>query len=191
MQTEKGIFVHQENYVKELQEIEISMERKLQPDSNLTPSEQDVMRSVSGQLLWASSQTRPDLAFQTCQLSNYGADATVHALVEANKTIRKAKSSSYSLSFPTLGEPNKMKVVVYGDASHGSLPNGGSQGGCVVFLQGNGRCAPITWKSKKLERVTKSPLASEISAIADASDSGFLVASIIKQVFLLGWASSN
>ena len=77
------------------------------------------------------------------------------------------------------------KVVVYGDGSHGSLPTGASQGANMVFLSGNGRCAPIAWKSKKLDRVTKSPLASEVSAISDAADSGFLVASIVKEIYKL------
>ena len=62
-----------------------------------------------------------------------------------------------------------MKIVVYGDGSHGSLPRGASQGANIVFLTGNGR-----WRSKKLNRVTKSPLASEVSAVA--ADHGFPVA---------------
>ena len=185
MQTEKGIFVNQNAYVKNLQEIVIDAERKSQIDSQLTRSEKDVLGSVSGKLLWASSQTRPDIAFETCQLSNSGPDATVRAFLSANKAIRKARNCSFSLIFPPLGEPQNLKVTVYGDASHGALPNGASQGGSVVFLEGGGRCAAISWQSKKLDRVTKSPLASEISAIADASDSGYLVASIVKQVFCL------
>ena len=91
--------------------------------------------------------------------------------------------------FPPLGEPKDLTIVAYGDASHASLPNGASQGGSIVFLMGkDGTCAPISWKSKKLDRVTKSPLASEVSAQADTADSGYLVSSMVKEIFALSSA---
>ena len=55
----------------------------------------------------------------------------------------------------------------------------------MIFLAGNNRVAPIAWKSKKLERVTKSPLASEVSAIADAADTGHLIASMAREIYKL------
>ena len=115
---------------------------------------------MSGQLLWATSQTRPDAAFYSCHISNYGTNATVKSLIEANKTIKKLKNDKVKLSFPGLGQANNMRIVSYGDGSHASLPSGGSQGGNIVFLTGNDRAAPVVWRSKKLERITKSPLAS-------------------------------
>ena len=168
-----------------LTEISIGSDRRKQLDDQLTEDEKKTLRSVCGQLLWSTSQTRPDAAFQSCQVSNHGADATVRSLIEANRAIRKLKNDGMKLNFPGLGDPNSMKVVVYGDGTHASLPSGASQGANIVFLTGNGRAAPVTWKSKKLDRVTKSPLASEIMAVADAADSGFLVASITQELFRL------
>eukprot|EP00794_Sanderia_malayensis_P000759 gene759-47_t len=74
--------------------------------------------------------------------------------------------------------PEQIKVVAYGDGSHNSLPNGDSQGG-------GKKLAPISWKYKKLERVTKSPLATEISAVADTGNYAYLVASMLKEIFCL------
>ena len=54
-----------------------------------------------------------------------------------------------------------------------------------MFVAGNGRAAPIEWTSKKLERVTKSPLASETAAMADAADAGWLAANMLKEIFCL------
>ena len=179
------IFVDQQTYIDGLQEIQIDNNRKKQLDDPLTVEEQAQLRSACGQLLWVTSQTRPDAAFHSCWVSNYSKDATVRSLIEVNRVIRKLKADSLKINYPCLGEPNAMKVVVYGDGSHGSLPSGASQGGSVVFLTGNGRCAPISWRSKKLNRVTKSPLASEVSAVADAADNGFLVASIVKELYAL------
>ena len=54
---------------------------------------------------------------------------------------------------------------MYGDETHASLRSGASQGAELVFLRGNNRAVTITWKSKKLERVTKSSMASETMAL--------------------------
>ena len=59
------------------------------------------------------------------------------------------------------------------------------QGAMIIFLAGNGRIAPVMWQSKKLNRVTKSPLASETMAFAEAADAGYLIASLVQEVFLL------
>ena len=189
-QNGQEIFVDQRAYIEELTEISIERSRKTQLDDPLTDDEKNTLRSVAGQLLWTTSQTRPDLAFQSCIISNYGAAATVRSLIEANKAIRKLKKDNMRMCFPGLGNQNNMKIVAYGDGSHASLPSGASQGANVIFLTGNGRAAPVSWKSKKLDRITKSPLASEVMAVADAVDSGFLVASIVQEIFQLKKAPS-
>ena len=185
-QNGQEIYIDQGGYCKNLKEIDISLERKKQMDELLTSEEKAQLRSVSGQVLWATSQTRPDSAFDGCQISNNGSEATVKCLSEANKTIRKLKTDQFKILYPSLGDPTMLRVVIYGDGSHASLPSGASQGGNIVFLVGkNGKAAPVSWKSKRLDRVTKSPLATEISAVADAADHGHLVASMTEELFCL------
>ena len=54
----------------------------------------------------------------------------------------------------------------------------------MVFIEGqNGKTVPMSWQSKKLHRVTKSPLASEALALGEGADAGFLIASMMKEVF--------
>ena len=109
----------------------------------------------------------------------------MRSLTEANKAVRKVKTDDLRIVYPCLGKSTLMKIVVYADGSHASLPSGASQGANMVFVTGNGRSAPITWRSKKLDRVTKSPLATEISAAADAADHGHLVASMVRELYCL------
>ena len=45
--------------------------------------------------------------------------------------------------------------------------------------------APMCWASKKLDRVTKSPLASETFALNEGADAGVLTAAMIQEVFQL------
>ena len=44
--------------------------------------------------------------------------------------------------FPDLGNADLWKVRVYGDALHANLSTGASQGGFIVFMEGNGRDSP-------------------------------------------------
>ena len=137
-------------------------------------------------MLWVTNQTRPDVAFDTCMMSNVGKTPIVKQLKEANKALRKLKNSnSIKINIPNLGELDKLKVIVHGDASHAALPDGSSQGALIVFVSGNRHMVPVLWKSKKLRRGTKSPLASEILAVGEASDAGVLLSKTIMEAYRL------
>ena len=88
-----------------------------------------------------------------------------------NKTLKKAKKEKSQISIPDLGNLEKVKIVVYSDASFANLMDGGSQGGYVIFLQGEtGKYLPISWQSKRIKRVVKSTLAAETLAMVDAAE---------------------
>ena len=61
IQNGEGIMFDQKQYVKSLTPVTVST---LQGTMNDTPSDNEVqlLRSLSGQLLWVTSQTRPDAA---------------------------------------------------------------------------------------------------------------------------------
>ena len=115
--------------------------------------------------------------FVTC---NTGKNPSVKLLKDANRALKKLKSCELEICFPLLGNPEKLSVLAYSDATYASLVDGASQGAFIVFLQGeNGLIAPLLWQSKKLDRVTKSPLASEASAVGEAADAGYFIASLM------------
>ena len=183
-QSDEGISMDQKHYINKLQEVAVKRGR-LNTDL-LTQDEKSTLRSLSGQMLWVTNQTRPDVAFDTCMMSNVGKNPIVKQLKEANKAIRKLKNSnSIKINIPNLGELDKLRVIVHGDASHAALPDGSSQGALIVFVSGNRHMVPVLWKSKKLRRVTKSPLASEILAVGEASDAGVLLSKTIMEAYKL------
>ena len=160
------------------------MSEKRNPDSELKSEEKEYLKRLSGKMIWAASQTRPDISYETCVMSNQGRHPTVKMIRDANKAVTKLKKRNVSICFKKIGKPTQMKVKVYSDATHASLQDGSSQGGFVVLLEGeNNKYIPISWQSKRIQRVTKSPLASETLALGDAADAGFLIASLIKEVF--------
>ena len=183
-QTESEIFIDQNGYIDSIIPIPISNERRRQVDEKLDSNEVTSLRSLAGQLLWVTGTSRPDMSFLTCQVSNYGKDPTVRKLVNANKAIKKLHSEKVVLRFPKLNV-HKLQVLCYADAAHANLPTGASQGGFIIFLYDGSKVAPVTWQSKKLSRVTKSPLASEALALGDAIDSGYLIASLVREIFSL------
>ena len=86
VQTRK-VFVDQNNYISSLKPAELSTERVSQKDEELTIEEQSKLRSISGQLLWVTSQTHPDASCDRCRVSNYGKNTKVKNLLEATKAV--------------------------------------------------------------------------------------------------------
>ena len=183
-QIKDEIKVNQDNYISSIEPIKIRKDRH--QDSELTDEEKAELKSLSGKMIWAASQTRPDVAYETCVMANAGQHPTVKMIKEANKGVAKLKSKSVSVTYKNLGDPKKLKVKVYTDATHMSLQDGASQGAFIVFLQGEDeKLVPMVWQSKRLHRVTKSPLASETLSLGDGADAGYLIASMIREVFKL------
>ena len=182
VQTKSGISIDQYEYVNSLKPMEL--DNDFSGDKILSAAEKSELRSASGQFSWVVGQTRPDMAFENCQLSNYGRKPTYRYLRDANKALRKMKRNQVQLKFPKIENIEQGNIICYADATHASLPGGGSQGAHIIFIKGEGEnCVPISWQSKKLSRVTKSPLASETLAVNDGADASYLLASIMQEIF--------
>ena len=108
----------QDEYVKELQLFEIDSS---EDDRELSSDEKRLLREVAGQLLWISSQTRPDLSFDTLEMSVSKNQASIKTLKRCLKVIKKAKEKSSRLVFRPIGED--MKLFVFADAGFCNLPD--------------------------------------------------------------------
>ena len=140
----------------------------------LTEDEKAPLRSAIGQLCWLANQTRPDIAYDVCQLSVRYKSATVSDIFIANKTIKRVKNNDLKLTFPKLIDNGEYILKVFSDSSFNNLPNGGSQGGYIIFLcDTEDNAAPIQWQSRRIRRVVKSTLAAECLAMEDAVDAAF------------------
>ena len=177
------IQLNQDTYIQELEYLELPTKRAKQTREVLTPEERLAVKSVCGQLLWVANNTRPDLSYDTCQLSNIGKTGVVGDIMKLNRVIRKAKQESVKVSYPNLGDPLNWSVIVYCDASFANLADGSSQGGFIVFLSSpDSTVAPMSWQSRKLHRVTRSTLSSECLAMCEAVDAAFLLKKQIVEV---------
>ena len=109
----------------------------------MSAQEKQAYRSKIGQILWTSRQSRPDVVFDACQHASKIKDGTVEHLMEANKVIRRIKSEQIDLKFHSLGS-GQLSLLVCINVSLGNLPDGGTQGGYIIFLANEkGKVIPI------------------------------------------------
>ena len=129
-------------------------------ETQIYPAQKRDLRSLVGQLLWISSHSRPDIAYDVCDISTSVKDATQRDLLNVNKKIRKMKMEDVKLIYPELGEISEVELICYTDASFKHLKGNASKGGHIVFLKGiNWKYSPIARQSKKIKRIVKSTIA--------------------------------
>ena len=180
-----GITMDQDHYIASLNTIPISKERAVEKHSELNKKEKQSFRTLVGQLSWVYTHTRPDIAFETCELGGIYTTAKVTDLLRLNKLVERLKNISVQLYFPRLPTLQNCTITCYTDASFRNLPNEGSQAGFIIFLEsdaGHRRC-PIYWQSRKIDRVVDSTLAAETLALHDGAKTSIYLAAIIKDMF--------
>ena len=181
-ENENGIYVHQNEYAEELEELHIPMHRKSDKQSSLTAFEKEKLMSVAGQLNWLATQTRPDLSYDALELNMSKKEPKIEDSLKANKAIRKAKQISSGILFPKLGKTDDLKINVYSDAAWGNLPDGCSSGqGHIIFLSGNKGCCPLSWTSNKIKRKVASTLSAETLALSDALDEAIYINAVLSE----------
>ena len=178
------IYLDQLMYTDELKEADVSRERRMSKESPLTTQEARQLRGLAGQLNWTSSQTRPDMSFGACEVSVSIKDSTVNDLIVANKNMRKLKSEKVVLQYPNLGNIELCSIICFSDAAFANLKNGSSQGGFIIFLcKSDKNYAPISWKSRKIQRVVRSTLAAETLAMKEALEECFIIRSMLLEIY--------
>ena len=176
------IEISQHQYIDEVEKIEIEQSRTVNNKLNIASDEYKKMRSLCGQMLWVSSQTRPDMAYYTCIASTTLNSATIGDLKLVNKSIDYMKKNKLTLRYPKL-DLSIVSIVVFCDAAYGNLRDGSSQGAHIAFLASrDGRCCPLTWQSKKIKRVVKSSLAGESWAMIEAIETCELIEVMLKEI---------
>ena len=124
------------------------------------------------------------MSFGACEISTSIKDATISDLIHANKNIRRLKAEQISLQFPNLGSIEECMIVCYSDASFANLRNASTQERYIMFsFKDEKKFAPISSKSKKIQRVVKSTLAAETLALVEALEVCFMIRVILLEIY--------
>ena len=178
-----GITVDQIQYASSLVPVQISKARAMQKHSQLSENEKADYRALVGQLNWMATHSRPDIVYETCELSVSFNKETVADLLRLNKLIDRTKKENLSIYFPRLISLEGCSIECYADAAFANLPNGGSQGALIIFLRdASGSRCPIFWQTRRLKRVVKSTLAAETMALLEGAEAAVYIAGIMKQL---------
>ena len=68
-QTYGYINIYQSSYINESKVVEISQEKQKNKFAQLKKDETRQLRGLAGQLNWIARQTRPDMAYNACEVS--------------------------------------------------------------------------------------------------------------------------
>ena len=104
----------------------------------------------------------------------------------ANKTIKKAKENDSRIKFSPVGPLEKIKVLVYSDASYLTIEGKAkSVAGKLIFLSSEDErvVSPLLWKSKTIPQVCKSAKSAETRAVDSATDDGLFLARSISEIY--------
>ena len=80
IETNDAIYVDQDAYIDELKYVKLKPDLASLKDELLSKEKIKAVRTIAGQLLWISSNTRLDIAFDCCAASNYGKSPTVKCI---------------------------------------------------------------------------------------------------------------
>ena len=190
---ERFIDVDQDHYIKEnVKEIlpQITKNRRTMPDTTpCTKEELKLLQGGNGTGIWVISQTRADVAVQVSMVAGeVGRNPTISTIKNFDKAVACMRSRKVTIRYKRLGKDcEDFELLCYHDASFGNLPKGGSQGGIILFAIPRGQvaqedfynpqgktvpCAPLYWKSFRLQRVARSTFCGETLCASEALDVG-------------------
>jgi hypothetical protein len=162
------ITLDQHTYVESIEKVDVGVPPRSKSE-HLSEEMQTEYRALVGALLWATGQTRPDIAFDVASAAAHNSKATYEQLKKLNAIVDKAKRSDVAMVYTSI--PDKDIVLLgYADAAWANLPNGGTGGGYVVGLSDLHTFGFLSWRCRRLKRIVKSTLAGETLALTDLVD---------------------
>ena len=137
---------------------------------------------MTGKIAWLATSTRPDLCYQTLQMSKKNQGAPISDLRDVNQVLKRVRGKESKIKYKHLGDMDDLVIVGIGDASYKKDDKAIS--GVLIFLANYSlTCAlPIYWKNKQIERVCHSSKDAETLNLLKIVDDTVLAA---RQLILL------
>ncbi|CAE7943401.1 RE2 [Symbiodinium necroappetens] len=173
---EQETVMSQADYCAQLKQIEVSNRDE---DLPATEEEKSQLRGLLGGIQWRAYSTAPQHLATLSMLQTQANAATVKTLKAANKLCREVYHHRHeTIRIQDLGvQPEDVVFLTWCDAAVGNRPDLKSTGGHLVcasvpaILEGESApVIPISWKSGKLQRVSRSSLAAETQACSEAEE---------------------
>ncbi|CAE7947469.1 unnamed protein product [Symbiodinium sp. KB8] len=168
------IYVHQQGYIQELlrshsvkssqlDKVPITKDLAALPEECDGAEEDQVRRSqqLTGEVLWLSQRTRPDLAFATSMMASMCTKVPQQTIDIGIKSLGYLqRTMGYQLKVKWSEKP----LVMFCDAAY-APQSSRSHGGWLVTYGG----VPIVWRSGKQQMITLSTAEAELLAMIDGA----------------------
>ena len=171
------ITMKQSTYVRAIEPIKISLERRHQVDAPVTETERQALRGLVGSLQYAAVHTRPDISSRLSMLQSSINSATVTTLITANQALHEAKKHHDTTIQIQPIPVEDFRFLAFSDASFASKSNPSSHTGSLIMgthrlISENVSCpvSPLAWGCKKIQRVVTSTLAAETVSLNSVLD---------------------
>ena len=151
-----SITINQIDYMNSINEIKVNDTLKRNKNDKLTQKEITSLRGALGKINWVVGMSRPEIRYHVCDSSTRVKNPTIVDIFTINKVIKFIKSTPSHITIPVMNLES-LQLLLYSGASFNNLPEGGSQGGYIVFLC-NKFSVPIAWNLTRLKRMTRSTL---------------------------------
>ena len=177
-----GIVMKQDAYVDAIENAKYS---EFDNDRPLSRDEMRTFRGMTGKLVWLHEQTRPDVSYDSLEMSYHNKTAKVKDLKNAIKTVKKAKEKESVIHFKKIGNPDDLKILAYSDASYLTIEDKvKSVGGRMIFLSDKDeqKVSPLHWKGRTIPQVCKSAKDAENRALEACAEEAWYLAKLTKEL---------
>ena len=179
------IIVHQNSFVENLTTVEAS--NAGDPERVLDRDDNRLLRKAQGQLSWLATQTRPDISFDSFQMSTVLNRATPSDIKVCNKIIKKAKHQNVALKFSRLGNIEDLHIEMFADASLGNIEEGmhtkSAMGYYISLANNNLDSSPLHWKSCIIDKVAEDIKTAETLAFEKALDDAIHLSNLLTEIY--------
>ena len=182
-QSPDGIALDQNSFAKSIQPVSL-LENTKKNSELLDDKEKTLYQALLGKINWLTHQSRPDLAFYAYTFSLFSKNPTFENMKSLNRFVTKIMNGPKRLKLSKL-DKDDLQIVCFSDASLANvLPDKVHSGkGFLTFLcDRTGKCALLNWKSKKIQRIVHSTIASEGLSLVDAIGDACYVRNLIEEI---------
>ena len=179
------IVVDQEKYTQNVQIPSVDLKQLKDRKREMDQQELTLLRQLTGIVNWAQRSTRPDLSFETIELSTKFKGGLVADLIQAKNVAARLKKLNVEVKTSDIGDYKDCEVWVFTDAAFRNLNNNtDSCGGYFVLIVNTrtSKCAPIEWRSGKIKRKVHSTLGAETLSLYSGIDAALAIKTMIKEM---------
>ena len=178
------IYIDQQSYAQAIRTVKLDKSPKRDSDAVLNEEEKSNYQGLLGKLLWLSSQSRPDLSFDTLEHSTYNKNPKVKNIASLNKVVRKLDQGPAKICYRALNlEKGNLQLLCFTDASLGNLSETKhSARGYLIFLTDGKVANLIAWSSNKVKRVVHSIFGAETLSCIDGTGAAIFIRQLISEI---------